>query len=404
MWRTPGIARLGIPGLRDARRPARREPDGGARRPRSRWRWRAARPGTRRSRSASARRSATEVRAKGASVLLAPTINLLRHPRWGRAQETYGEDTLHVGRMGVGIHPRRAAPRAREREALRGEQHRGHAARGRRAGRRAHAARGVPAALPHGGGAGPRRLGDGRVQQGERPLLRRELPPAARHPEGRVGLPGLRRVRLVRRHAQHGACRPSPASTSRCRCRCTTASRSSRAVEDGGAVPTWADRRRRAPHPAREALLPARQRPAGPGSDPRREPGAPRPGARGGARGHRAAAQRRAVPCRSIARASRRSRWSASLADIANLGDQGSSVVAPSFAITPLDGIRALAGAIDVTYVPGPPLSAEDQDAVATADAAVVIAGLTRRGRGRGRRRHRRRPPQRSTSPPSRRS
>jgi beta-glucosidase len=43
----------------------------------------------------------TEARAKGASVLLAPTLNLLRHPRWGRAQETYGEDPLHLGRMGV---------------------------------------------------------------------------------------------------------------------------------------------------------------------------------------------------------------------------------------------------------------------------------------------------------------
>jgi beta-glucosidase len=42
-----------------------------------------------------------EVRAKGGSVLLAPTINILRHPRWGRAQETYGEDPLHLGRMGV---------------------------------------------------------------------------------------------------------------------------------------------------------------------------------------------------------------------------------------------------------------------------------------------------------------
>ncbi|MSO58664.1 MAG: glycoside hydrolase family 3 protein, partial [Thermoleophilia bacterium] len=42
-----------------------------------------------------------EAAAKGASVLLAPTINTLRHPRWGRAQETYGEDTHHIGRMGT---------------------------------------------------------------------------------------------------------------------------------------------------------------------------------------------------------------------------------------------------------------------------------------------------------------
>jgi beta-glucosidase len=40
-----------------------------------------------------------EIRSVGADVLLAPTMNLLRHPRWGRAQETYGEDTTHVGAM-----------------------------------------------------------------------------------------------------------------------------------------------------------------------------------------------------------------------------------------------------------------------------------------------------------------
>jgi beta-glucosidase len=42
-----------------------------------------------------------EAAAKGANVILAPTINLLRHPAWGRAQETYGEDTVLVGAMGV---------------------------------------------------------------------------------------------------------------------------------------------------------------------------------------------------------------------------------------------------------------------------------------------------------------
>jgi beta-glucosidase len=44
---------------------------------------------------------ALEARARGANVLLAPAINLLRHPAWGRAQETYGEDPEHVGRMGA---------------------------------------------------------------------------------------------------------------------------------------------------------------------------------------------------------------------------------------------------------------------------------------------------------------
>jgi len=42
-----------------------------------------------------------EARAKGANVLNAPCINLLRHPGWGRAQETYGEDPLQIGTIGV---------------------------------------------------------------------------------------------------------------------------------------------------------------------------------------------------------------------------------------------------------------------------------------------------------------
>ena len=29
------------------------------------------------------------------------TINVLRHPLWGRAQETYGEDALHLGVLGT---------------------------------------------------------------------------------------------------------------------------------------------------------------------------------------------------------------------------------------------------------------------------------------------------------------
>ena len=46
---------------------------------------------------------AVETLSAGATVLLAPTINILRHPRWGRAQETYSEDTTHMGAMAVGF-------------------------------------------------------------------------------------------------------------------------------------------------------------------------------------------------------------------------------------------------------------------------------------------------------------
>ncbi|HEX7038339.1 MAG TPA: glycoside hydrolase family 3 C-terminal domain-containing protein [Pseudomonadales bacterium] len=42
-----------------------------------------------------------EVAARGGNVLLAPCINLLRHPGWGRAQETYSEDPHHMGAMAV---------------------------------------------------------------------------------------------------------------------------------------------------------------------------------------------------------------------------------------------------------------------------------------------------------------
>jgi beta-glucosidase len=40
-----------------------------------------------------------ELRACGATYTGAVCMNLLRHPAWGRAQETYGEDPHHVGRM-----------------------------------------------------------------------------------------------------------------------------------------------------------------------------------------------------------------------------------------------------------------------------------------------------------------
>jgi beta-glucosidase len=42
-----------------------------------------------------------ETRAWGGNVILAPVVNLLHHPAWGRAQETYGEDPVHLGRMGA---------------------------------------------------------------------------------------------------------------------------------------------------------------------------------------------------------------------------------------------------------------------------------------------------------------
>ncbi|MGC4090762.1 MAG: glycoside hydrolase family 3 C-terminal domain-containing protein [Polyangiaceae bacterium] len=41
-----------------------------------------------------------ETLASGNNMMLAPAVNILRHPAWGRAQETYGEDPYLLGRMG----------------------------------------------------------------------------------------------------------------------------------------------------------------------------------------------------------------------------------------------------------------------------------------------------------------
>src|SRR6185295_14711261 len=86
LYYTPGNERLGIPGLRMVDGP------------------RGVRAGNATAFPVAMARGATwdpdleqrigaaigqETRAKGGSVVLGPTINLLRHPRWGRAQETY---------------------------------------------------------------------------------------------------------------------------------------------------------------------------------------------------------------------------------------------------------------------------------------------------------------------------
>ena len=44
---------------------------------------------------------AIEMRANGTNYAATPCLNLLRHPAWGRAQETYGEDPYLLGEFGV---------------------------------------------------------------------------------------------------------------------------------------------------------------------------------------------------------------------------------------------------------------------------------------------------------------
>lgn len=44
-----------------------------------------------------------EMRVQGGNLYGGVCINLLRHPAWGRAQETYGEDPHHLGEMGAAL-------------------------------------------------------------------------------------------------------------------------------------------------------------------------------------------------------------------------------------------------------------------------------------------------------------
>lgn len=44
-----------------------------------------------------------EIRAQDCNLSGAVCVNLLRHPGWGRAQETYGEDPYHVGEIGAAL-------------------------------------------------------------------------------------------------------------------------------------------------------------------------------------------------------------------------------------------------------------------------------------------------------------
>ncbi len=45
--------------------------------------------------------TAREIRARGVSIALSPVVDVARDPRWGRIEETFGEDPYLVGEMGV---------------------------------------------------------------------------------------------------------------------------------------------------------------------------------------------------------------------------------------------------------------------------------------------------------------
>jgi beta-glucosidase len=73
------------------------------------------------------------------------------------------------------------------------------------------------------------------------------------------------------------------------------------------------------------------------------------------------------------------------LADEINIGDTGSSTVRPSFVVTPLRGIEeALGDAVVVDYIGKDTLDSNDLEVVASADAVIIVVGLTSEDEGEG--------------------
>ena len=192
-----------IRGFHYPRRSARREPErrrataGATSRPRSRWRWRAARRSTPDLEYEIGEAIGDEMLASGNTMLLAPTVNILRHPAWGRAQETYGEDMFLLGRLGsaftVGVQQYVAAC-AKHYAANNIEDGRetANAMMDEQTLREIYA-RHFEMIVKEGG----RLVGHGRVQPGQRDALDAERAPADRPPAHRLRVPGLRPLRLV---------------------------------------------------------------------------------------------------------------------------------------------------------------------------------------------------------------
>ncbi|MDH3654473.1 MAG: glycoside hydrolase family 3 C-terminal domain-containing protein [Myxococcales bacterium] len=99
LWNVPGVERLGVPPFKMADGPRGLGPIQGATTfPVGMARGASWEPGIENRVGAAMGR---ELRAAGGNILLAPTINMLRHPSWGRSQETYGEDVHLLSRMAV---------------------------------------------------------------------------------------------------------------------------------------------------------------------------------------------------------------------------------------------------------------------------------------------------------------
>ena len=130
-----------------------------------------------------------------------PNINIFRDPRWGRGQETYGEDPFLTARMGVAFVTGLQGDDPKYLKVVATAKH--------------YAVHSGPEADRHHFDVhpserdlfetylpafralvqeGPCRVGHGRVQPRQRRVGIREHPPAAGHPAEAVGFPGLCRL------------------------------------------------------------------------------------------------------------------------------------------------------------------------------------------------------------------
>jgi beta-glucosidase len=99
-WVAGAVPRLGIPGVRFADGPRGVIMDGGTTFPVSMGRGATFDPELEERVGYVIGR---ELRAMGGNFFGGVCINLLRHPAWGRAQETYGEDPIHLGEFGAAL-------------------------------------------------------------------------------------------------------------------------------------------------------------------------------------------------------------------------------------------------------------------------------------------------------------
>jgi beta-glucosidase len=99
-WVAGEVARVGVPGLRFTDGPRGVILDGGTTFPVSMARGAAWDPALEERIGDAIGR---EIRALGGNYFGGVCINLLRHPAWGRAQETYGEDPHHLGVLGAAL-------------------------------------------------------------------------------------------------------------------------------------------------------------------------------------------------------------------------------------------------------------------------------------------------------------